>query len=113
MRKRLKVKLSGEGGRKGEWVYINDPTTQLIYCVCGKLESERNCHDSVAMNFILGCSKKIPAHICRRKVGRFLSIIHLLLSSAICRYKTSRNGMQWYCFYLKFVEDFSYLDCLV
>ncbi|CAI8033198.1 hypothetical protein GBAR_LOCUS18717 [Geodia barretti] len=28
-------------------------------------------------------------------------------------YKTSRNGMQWYCFYLKFVEDFSHLDCVV
>jgi hypothetical protein len=28
-------------------------------------------------------------------------------------YKTSRNGMQWYCFYLKFVENFSHLDCVV
>lgn len=28
-------------------------------------------------------------------------------------YKTSRNALQWYCFYLKFVEDFSHLNCLL
>jgi hypothetical protein len=28
-------------------------------------------------------------------------------------YKMSRNAMQWYCFYLRFIHDFSHLSCLV
>ncbi|XP_065920115.1 uncharacterized protein [Dysidea avara] len=28
-------------------------------------------------------------------------------------YKASRNAMQWYCFYLRFVEQFNHLSCML